>query len=390
MRRSLVVIALGGCSFHSGSSPQSPDGSNPPDASIEMHDAAAGCGTFSSYTDTCVLDLSMPMSIGKDAIYNTDTHVLADFPLGTNATTIDQQIDVSTASGPMNLILASTFSISGSSTLHVVGAKAFGVLAGAAVTLDGDIDGSADLPGPLALLSPAGAVDATHCGTSTPATPPDHGNGAGGGGGAGFRGHGGDGQQGDGGNAPAAPQGASIAMPAGVRGGCPGGAGGSTTSIANGGAGGGGGAAVYLASAGTIAIHGGASINVGGGGGAGGNAFNGAGGGGGSGGMIVLESITIAVQGTLAANGGGGAGGASNSGGAPGQAGLASAMAASGASARDPGGPGADGAAGNKINGADDNGDQPDAGGGGGGGAGGFIVLLTQNPSMAGSTISPQ
>jgi len=392
MRRSWIVIALSGCSFHSSSSPQGPDGNAPPDGMIEMHDAAAGCVSFSSYTDTCVLDLAMPMSIAHDQIYDTGRHILADFPLLTNATTIDQQIDVSTSSGPMNVILASTFSISSGATLHIVGDDAFGVIVGAAVALDGDIDGSPDLPNALALLAPAGAVDAMHCSGSTPATPATHANGAGGGGGGGFRGNGGQGQAGDQGNSTGGSQGMPIAtMPAGVRGGCPGGAGGPSSQISSGGAGGGGGAGVYLASGVSITIRSGASINVGGGGGGGGNAVNGGGGGGGTGGMIVLESTSIALQGTLAANGGGGGGGAGNLPGGAGQTGSASSSAADGAPAHDPGGAGADGAAGSTANGEDDGSDQPNAGGGGGGGAGGFIELLTLNSMVAGgSTMSPK
>jgi hypothetical protein len=150
----------------------------------------------------------------------------------------------------------------------------------------------------------AGAASASDCPpfSANPGLGPPGGGGAGGS----FSFPGGNGGTGDGVNQPggkAAPQ--IVGSPTRLRGGCRGqpGAGGAQT---DGGAGGG---AMYLVSAGTIAISG--RIDVSGAGGAGQSSQHG-GGGGGSGGMIVLHASSIATTSTtiLVANGGGGGGGA--------------------------------------------------------------------------------
>lgn len=214
-----------------------------------------------------------------------------------------------------------------------------------------------------------------------------------GGGGAGgsFMFPGGDGGTGDGVNhqgglAPSS----DVGAPSRLRGGCPGQPGGGGKPN-DGGAGGG---AVYLVSAGTIAVSG--TIDASGAGGVGGDAQDG-GGGGGSGGMIVLygAQVTTASTTLLIADGGGGGGGGANSGlnprGSNGQDPMLATPIA--AALGGPGGiligfTGGDGGNGYATGSAATPGLSGDtgAGGGGGGGGGGYIQ---SNRDLGAAALSP-
>jgi hypothetical protein len=389
MRCYVGLVALAGCF-------RSPFVGAPDDAPGDVHHIDAvvhddGCTSFSTQFDTCGMSFTMPMTIGSDKIYNTMSHVLADYPGGTNGMTLaaDQQTDITTASGPINVFIVTTFNITGGHTLHVVGPKPFGIVGNGDITIDGTLDGSADT-----LVAAAGAWNANDCAASTPATPGNHVGGAAGGGGGGFQGHGGHGQDSDsneGGETGASGGTAIAAMPLGLRGGCPGGTGGSVSNMnGRGGQGGGGGGAVDVVSGTAVAVHGAAAINVGGGAGLGGNAIDGGAGGGGSGGMIFLEAPQVSVQGVLAANGGsGGSGAGGNASGAIGQPGQASASAAVGAPGNGAGGPGANGSAGAQLDGADNVATRPPAAGGGGGGSAGYIAIKSASQQLGTTSPSP-
>jgi hypothetical protein len=199
-----------------------------------------------------------------------------------------------------------------------------------------------------------------------------------------FGGKGGTGEPNDGG--PKTADDPLPAPPSTLRGGCPGGRGG-TRPVTGGipGAGGRGGGAVALIAGERIQLDG--SINASGAGGIGGgkgagSSLRSGGGGGGSGGMIVLDAPTIArgANGFLFANGGGGGqGGAGPIGPAPGEDGRISTapavQAPGGVNNGKDGGSGGPGSGGATLVGGDGGTTSAvlDGGGGGGGGGAGFI-----------------
>lgn len=238
----------------------------------------------------------------------------------------------------------------------------------------------------------AGTAAAADC-KPFPSNPGSGPPGAGGAGGS-FMFPGGNGGTGDGTSVPGGQAATGfVGGPSKLRGGCAGqpGAGGKAD---DGGAGGG---AVYLVSAGTIAISG--TIDVSGAGGAGQDNLHG-GGGGGSGGMIVLVAATITPSGAAAliASGGGGGGGSAQSGammkgqdGHEPNLGMPLVAAAGGMGGVLNFGEGGDGGAGYPADATTvpllggHSGDTG-AGGGGGGGGGGYIQA---NHGLTGAAVSP-
>jgi hypothetical protein len=174
-----------------------------------------------------------------------------------------------------------------------------------------------------------------------------------------------------------APSGPTI-VPTMLRGGCPG-----SPGNPGGGEAGAGGGAVYLISAGQIAISG--TVDASGAGGGGGGSDLG-GGGGGAGGLIGLDAPIVSVIGQVFANGGGGgeAGDATAIGNNGADPSTPSSPASGGAGAATNGGDGGNGAAGTTLTGV--NGQGLNQGGGGGGGAGVILVFPKQ---MVGGSISP-
>jgi hypothetical protein len=354
------------------------------DATIPNDDATSidavpidGCSTFSTQLDTCALGPSMSFDLVVDAQYDTGTHQLTD---ADGDTQMPPHVVVTGPAGPMDVLVASEFSIAGGRTLRVTGPIPFGIVATGPILIAGTIDAS---------NGGAGARSRAACGSASGRNALDDLTGAPGAGGGAFQGDGGDGAQGDanGGPTPGAVGGIAVSLPPGPLGGCPGGAGGIGDPNTAGSAGSGGGA-VYLVSASSITISSTGRINVGGGGGGRGLTIDGSGGGGGSGGMILVECPSVNVAGVLAANGGGGGGGADESAsGTSGASGGASATAAAGGlGGSDDGGPGGAGGAGANRNGVNAAG-TPDGAGGGGGGGVGFTASVSP-PNVTG-TVSP-
>ena len=387
---------LGACSFHlpggsvGGGSDGGSDASGGSDMMTpDLPPPVDGCTSFSTQFDTCAVQFSEAVTIGANKLYNTDTHVLSDFPSGANGVVLDgtQQIDVTGKAGTINVWLVTTMNLNGGQTLRVVGTKPFGIVASDKITIDGLLDGRSS-----SVLRGAGSLDAGACGTATPAAPPAHVGGAAGGGGGAFQGaggHGGDSDSNEGGSQ-GANGGVSQPSPSGPRGGCPGSRGGNTGGSQTGGPAGDGGGAIYLVSQTFVEIHAAGQLNAGGAGGQGGRNIDGGGGAGGSGGMIILEGPMVKVDGTLAANGGAGGGGAGgNTAGGPGGDGLPSAVAAVGGSSASNATPGVQGSAGGNLDGASNTAARLSAAGGGGGGGAGYISIVSGNQSLNGSTITP-
>lgn len=178
-----------------------------------------------------------------------------------------------------------------------------------------------------------------------------------------------------------------------LRGGCPGGNGG-TTSGTSVGLGGGGGGALQLSASVRVFLGLGGALYAGGGAGSGASVRRGGGGGGGSGGGILLDAPTVTLTGIIRANGaGGGAGGADRNvagSAGPGETGRDDAPDGGSDSERQ-GGQGGDGSGILRADGEDAN-DGADSGqgaGGGGGGGGAGIVRVRRGMGVCGGQILP-
>jgi hypothetical protein len=301
-------------------------------------------------------------------------------------------IDQPSSGGEVLVVVMASLEIAGGNSLRLRGERPVVFLIEGDASIRGTIDASAE-------GSVAGPGGSGLCATgegSAGANASGSASGAGGGSGGGFGSEGGDGGDSSSGSAVTggATAGTSTLTP--LRGGCPGGAGGTGTSVAPGGGGGG---AIQLAVAGTLELRG--VIVASGGGGQPGNGTSGGGGGGGSGGAILIEAAEVAASpsAVLAANGGGGGGGKSRSSTAPapvagadGVAGTATAAGGGSPAADGAGGGGAavatgpatDGAAGSYSVSGNGYG-----GGGGGGGGVGRIVLRGAETCAPSGVYSP-
>jgi hypothetical protein len=277
-------------------------------------------------------------------------------------------------------------------SLSVVGSRPLVLVAETRITVAVLLDAASHRnTSPTARVG-AGTAAAADCKPfpSNPGSGPPGGGGAGGG----FLFPGGTGGTGDGTSVPGGqPAAGFVGGPSTLRGGCAGqpGAGGKPDDS------GAGGGAVYLVSAGTIAITG--TIDVSGAGGAGEDNLHG-GGGGGSGGMIVLYASVITPSGAAAliADGGGGGGGSAQSGvmmkgqdGHEPNLGMPLVPATGGHGGILNGGEGGDGGNGypalsTTMPGITGAAGDSGAGGGGGGGGGGYIQA---NHALTGAAVSP-
>ncbi len=336
-------------------------------------DAQACFGSFDLDKICFSVIPSMPVTTAGDAPINTDDTAACN----PNVTGANKD--------KYCVIAGAGFTLAAGKTIRAFGSKPLVLLSTTNVDLQGGVDVSSHNTGAMNLG--AGANPSTSCANLLTAT------GNSGGFGGSFGGKGGDGEGVDGSRGIAT---LAVGFPTVLRGGCPGGDGGSSTAGATPGAGGGGGGAVAIIAATRIDFNG--KINASGAGGLGGSALRCGGGGGGSGGMIVLDAPTITPgpTGLVFANGGGGAEGGAG----PGAGGVAS-MGLPGGESTGPkvvgtkgggvsggdGGDGGDGTAAATVNGAPAGGtSQHDGGGGGGGGGAGF----TRAPGVTdGNIIAP-
>jgi len=300
--------------------------------------------------------------------YNTDDGMFFD------GTKPNSKLVAMPGSLQMRVVSVNSFGVAGGASLRVVGQFPLLVLSWSTIDVAGTIDVSSQR------ASGRGA-GANLAGCQMPGDGVGTMN-AGGGGGGGYSVMGGVGGEGNQGNNNGGQEAGSIGRPKFVvRGGCPGGAGGTGAGAAPGGDGGG---AIQLTAKTAITITG--RIHAGGMGGQGAiTAGTGGGGGGGSGGFIGLDApqVTAGASSVLAANGGGGGAGCQAGGvGGAGQDGQLANAAATGGSGSgcSNGVSGGTGSALATIT-AGDGTPGFNAGGGGGGGGIGYIVVWT--PSAA-------
>lgn len=336
------------------------------------------CMTFASLLDTCQLAFDKNLTITGTATYDSMTQTLM---IGSGVAMASIKV-VMIDNEPVDVISAQKVSVAASSTLRATGPHALAIVASDSLVVAVDSQITVGDGGAGARTSCPGGATAGSNNT----------NGAGGGGGGGFGADGGPGGEGDfDGGLPFVPGGAKgnavAMMPAGLRGGCPGGNGGNGDAL--GGAGGGGGGAIYLVAGNLIQLDSTAPVNAGGGGGRGGvhdqNGGDAGGGGGGAGGMVILEAPHImGASAVIAANGGGGGEGSESAGGtgANGAPGTVTASRASGGFGN--AGAGADGGRGGSS-------EAPagevvtavlNGGGGGGGGGVGIIRIVSADAHL--------
>jgi hypothetical protein len=342
--------------------------------------ATSGCGSVFGLGDPQPLPLDAPGASCIVAGFDLCAHQQPNGPIHFEVdTTINTTLDCNVVlfnptGGSVCVIYASDLTVT--STVRATGARPLVLAATGDITIDGTLDVSSSMAGGTgaAANDPTCAVKRVNGSTS------------GGGAGGSFRGKGGDGGAGTVSVGTAGLAGDSVALPAVLRGGCPGYA-------ALGGVSPGGGAVRVVASTSLNVTATGRVLANGAGGQPAGQLFGGYGGvGGASGGMIQLAAPSIAIQGVLSANGGGGSeAGDMTSGGASGSDGGPNSTPAKGGAGMSPtGGDGGAGGAGTTLMGV--NGASTVAatsGGGGGGGGVGYIVITAATVDTTGSTISP-
>ena len=387
--RLLAAAALvAGCGFDSSGSAGGGDGgpggdgdpdANPgPDAEPDICDTWLPAAPF----DPCAAEeREAELVLGGSVTYTFDTTDGTWTASSGDPPSLPGQL---IAGGEIRLLSVGRFEMGTDAVLRVVGDVPLLVASWGVIEMRGLIDASSSAAGD--------GAGANHADCPMNLTGAFNVAGGGGGGGGGFGiegGSGGVGTTAGGGRAGA------VAAAGTLRGGCPGGQGGSNELDGPRTPGGSGGGAVALSARFTLSVEG--TIHVGGAGGAGGRSAvdvdlatggNG-GGGGGSGGMIWLDAPTITLPSgarLLARGGGGGEGGDLNEDGDPGDA-------ASPAGGRTAEGSGSSNRGGDGGRSEPDNGDTPaedgdpgqnnEGGGGGGGGGGGVIRLSGEVDSSA-------
>lgn len=392
------LLLVGSCFFDPTASSPATDGApRVPDAGADASaDATPACADsvvpFGPTNFSC-LDIPLPgaaivVDSGSTGVIDTDEGTLElDGPITSLASAVVLQ-----QGGPDLLLVAvDRLEVESGGTLLFSGSRPIAIVSAGDVVIDGTVDigasGSTGGPGSGGPGCSAGAGA-----PGEPQTAPNTGNAAGtGGGGGGF---------GSAGGAGARVQAAGDDVSGGIvsgsatleplRGGCPGGAGGTDA----GGFGGGAGGALQLVAAGEIRVGPGGVLASPGGGGGGSTDEFGGGGGGGSGGALLLEAPVIAVEGAVTANGGGGGEGTrGGDSGNPGDDGRrADAVPASGgAGGAAVGGDGGDGAAGSipAERGREGVNDSRSCGSGGGGGGGGRIRFNVDPQPAVSGVVSP-
>ncbi len=376
MRWVVVVFALSGCSSILGIEDFRLGDAGTPNDSIDSSTGEFCLGPTGFKVCLAAAPTNAPITISSSLTLDTSPGVS---PLCAPT----QPASWKAAGQPDACFLISTDVTFSAPVVQAVGTRPLVVFASNAITVGTQLDVATHIGSMMrGAGSPApGCVAPQAAGNAT--------SGGGGGGGGSFMGKGGDGGNGGSSNNRGAAAPSDSSAPVVLRGGCPGGVGG--TGAQPGGAPGAGGGAVYLVAGGRITING--FINASGSGAPGGGQAGG-GGGGGSGGMIVLHAPMIGGNGgTLLANGGAAGGGGANQ---PGQSGtdpqpsMPTSGAIGGAGGGGAGGVGGNGSAGANNLGSTGAAGSPTtaAGGGGGGGGGGYIRAnmpiqqITASPSI--------
>jgi hypothetical protein len=340
--------------------------------------ATSGCGSVFGLGDPQPLPPDAPGASCVVAGFDLCAHQQPNGPIHFEIdTTINTTLDCNVVlfnptGGSVCVIYASDLTVT--STVRASGERPLVLAATNTITIDGTLDVSSGMN----IGTGAAANDPT-CAVKRAS-----GTASGGGAGGSFRGKGGDGGTGTVSSGTAGLAADSVALPAVLRGGCPGASAFSTAAS--------GGAVRVVASTSLIVTTTGRVLANGAGGRTGGILQGDGGIGGASGGMIQLVAPSVTVRGVVTANGGGGSEGADMTGaGASGiDGGPSSDPAAGGAGMSAGGGDGGAGGAGATLTGV--TGVSPTAassGGGGGGGGVGYIAIDGDTIDTSGSTISP-
>ncbi len=354
-------------------------GGPPPDAPTDWGDAGIVCTGWDyspAHVDPCDLPVPDPdLVLGPGMwTYDTNSGALTDPQL---SATFPASVLLAQAGGPeLRVVSVQSLDVQNGAILRATGERPLVIVSWSDLTVAGTIDVGGSVGDPGAGANPSA------CPNTGPQDGTDSTEGASGGGGGGFASAGGDGGTGSSGVAAAGTGGAAIALPAYLRGGCPGGRGGNSLA----GPAGNGGGAVHLLARDSITIDG--VLNAGGNGGGGSSGNRSGGSGGGSGGLIDLQADIVHLGSTavLAANGGGGGGGSDNKVAGDGQDGQADETAALGGDGEGMGAPGGNGAFAQT---SAMPGEMANRGGGGGGGGIGFVVVHASTLDDGGAVISP-
>jgi hypothetical protein len=341
-----------------------------PDAAHDgTADAAPPCEAIASLgVDVCAtMQPGGPIDIATSTTLDTDD--------GTTNPSNPAVACIAVASGAMPdacVVLATTFTIDANRTLTVTGKRPLVVIATVSIDVEGKLDASSHASGN------------TGPGTSSGCTYGRAATSGGGGQGGSFQSLGGNGSDQSGASNSSGLAGGVLPMPASLKAGCSGKAGGNTGGQAGPGGG------VVLLAAPAMMIGAAGSIDASGGSGQGAAAGNRGGGGAGSGGMIVLDVATITLASGAQVYANGGHGGEGSSTGNQGADGTDPTDASSGGGGGSGGGSSGNGGAGAHGTTAAGNGSSASSGDGGGGGGGGIgWMFVRSSSSVAGSGVSP-
>ena len=354
-----------------------PDGTSPDAAPCVPWDALNLSPTVTPCDTALGVPVDLSLAAGAYAIDTDSGQISGDVSAQLPGVLILQ----SSGSEMLRVVNLGQFSIANGATVVITGRNPLVFVVHADATIAGILDVSARVDGTGTSTAGPGADDADACTGGFGAVGQAAQASTGGGGGAGGGGFGNTGGNGGDGNGTGlgfygvhgSATGNMTLVP--LRGGCPGGHGGATSSLTAGGRAGDGGGALEVTARGVIDVRG--TLKAAGSGGGTPGSVNAGGGAGGSGGAILLDGDTVHVEasGTLCANGGGGGEGGQVGGtSAPGENGTCSAtQAARGGTGNATGGDGGDGGSGSSTLGKTGANGVSSGGGGGGGGSVGRV-----------------
>ncbi|CAN5886843.1 hypothetical protein BH11MYX2_BH11MYX2_35490 [soil metagenome] len=366
-------VFVAACGFNAAGSSGGDDGGEPTPDAVTVLDGAVDTEVTPDAPDTCIGGTTLKVCLQALPTQPLDYAVSTTLEPGTNGLTC--AVTTNAEASGWCVLAGTTVNIAAGATVRLLGDKP--IVFGAVETLT--VAGAIDAASRGNTIAAGG--DSPACQGGQAATT---GSSSGGGYGGTFGGVGGNGESNDGGGGGMAPA-PAIVLAGSLRGGCPGGAGGTLAASAS--APGHGGGAFALVSRTQLVLDG-ATFNAYGSGGRVGSLGKQGGGGGGSGGMIALDAPMIgAMNASMFANGGGGAEGNGGVIGAPGQeAASATSYGAGGAGLSTTGGDGGAGSLGGAGGAPPLN---ANANGGGGGGGGGGTGVIHTSAVLTGATVSP-